>query len=208
MVEVEFRSAVTRRADMKRHRTGCSVGSKLGAVILSMVFGGHTLLAQAPGTWVGTTSRGGQMQFTVNPDGTIAPYQSEFLMTCESGTQFQSRLTVFGPPVPITDQSFDGGVPPRESGGIAFEFAGAFSSDTEASGGFSFILPAFRILDDGFTSQICQDGVDWSAVWQGPAAPQPGTGSSLSPGDQVTTFSDGNVSAQLVRRASDRHPPE
>jgi hypothetical protein len=165
-----------------------------------MALGGPTLLAQVPGTWVGTTSRGGQMQFTVNPDGTIAPYQSDFSLACESGSQYPSRLTVFGPPVPIIDLGFDGGNPPRELAGIAFEFAGAFSGGTEASGRFSFIIPTFRILDDGFTSQICQDHVEWSAVWQGPAAPQPGTGPSLSPGDQVTTFSDGNVSVQLVQR--------
>src|SRR5262249_16841958 len=98
----------------KDNRTVCSVGSRLGAVILSVVLGSPTLLAQSPGRWVGTTCHGGHMEFQVNPDGTIAPYQSEFLLACESGSQYVSGLTVFGPPVPITDQGFDGGNPPRE----------------------------------------------------------------------------------------------
>jgi hypothetical protein len=187
---------------MDRHnRTGCSVASRFGALILAMTLSGSTLLGQAPGRWVGMTSHGGQMEFQVNPDGTIVPYQSEFSLSCESGGQSATRLTVSGPPVPITDQGFDGGAPPQELRGIAFEFAGTFSSDTEATGTFTFLVPTFRILDDGVTSQICQDGVEWNAVWQEPPAPQRNVGLHLSVGERLTTFSDGNFSIQLVTKA-------
>jgi hypothetical protein len=168
--------------------------------ILAIALGSATLHGQMPGRWVGTTSHGGAMEFQVNPEG-VTPIQSEFSMTCESGAQFQTRLTVFSPPVPIIDQSFEERVPPREFGGIAFAFAGTFSSGTEATGSASFILPTFRILDEGFTSQLCQDEVEWTAVWQESSAPQRSASLRLAPGEQATTYSDGNVSIQLVTKA-------
>lgn len=177
----------------------CSVGSMLGAVAL-VVLSNSTLLAQVPGRWVGTTSRGGHMEFLVNPDNTVSNYQSDSLVTCESGGQYQGGFSSFGP-FEIVDGNFEGGSPPREPGSFSISFKGAFSSETEAAGSHSLILAAFRILKDGFTSQICEDDADWTAMWQEPAPPQPSTGPRFVPGDEMTTYSDGKLSFQFVKKA-------
>ena len=81
-------------------------------------------------------------------------------------------------------------------------FSGTFSSETEAAGSHSFILAAFRSLEDGYTTQLCNDFSDWTATWQGPAQPQPAADLRVAPGDGVTTYSDGKTSFQFVKKAA------
>ncbi len=140
------------------------------------------------------------MEFQVNPDITVSNYQSNSLATCESGGQVPGGFGFFAP-VEIVDGSFEGGFPPREPGSFAIAFSGTFSSETEAAGSHSLILAAFRNLEDGFTSQICEDDAEWTAMWQEPAPPQPSTGLRFVPGDAVTTYSDGKLSFQFMKKA-------
>jgi hypothetical protein len=141
------------------------------------------------------------MSFLVNDDNTISTYGSNTLWTCESGSTVQGGFSTSFPKVPIVDGNFDGGFPPREGSGFSVQFVGAFSSDTEAGGSHVSDIPAFRILEDGFTSQICEDDADWTATWQGPVPPQPITSLRFAPGDAVTTYSDGKLSFQVVKKA-------
>ena len=179
----------------------CSVGRVLGAVAL-VALSSSTVFAQMPGLWTGTTSHGGRMAFYVNDDNTISFYQSDIVWTCESGTTVGGGGSASFPRVPIVDGNFEGGLPPREGGGFSILFSGAFSSDTEAAGSHTSDIAAFRILVDGFTAQICEDDADWMATWQGPVPPEPSTGLPFAPGDAVTTYSDGKLSFQIVKKAA------
>jgi hypothetical protein len=174
----------------------------LGAAAL-VAFSSSTVLAQMPGLWTGTTSHGGQMSFRVNDDNTVSYYSSAAVWTCESGATVGGGFSLsFFPGVPIVDGNFEGGFPPRDGFSFSALFSGAFSSDTEAAGSHTSDTTAFRILDDGFTAQICEDAADWMATWQGPVPPQPTTGLPFAPGDAVTTYSDGKLSFQIVKKAA------
>jgi hypothetical protein len=105
------------------------------------------------------------------------------------------------PNVSIVDGNFAGGFPPREGSGFSVLFAGAFSSNTDAAGSHTSDISAFRILEEGFTSQICEDDADWTATWQGPVPLQPVDSLRFAPGDAVTTYSDGKLSFQIVKKA-------
>ena len=186
---------------MKRQTSHCcSIGLMLGAAAL-VALSSSTVLAQMPGQWVGTTSHGGQMAFRVNDDNTISTYQSNAVWTCESGSTVGGGFGSSFPRVPIVDGNFAGGFPPREGSGLSILFAGAFSSNTEAAGSHTSDIATFRILEEGFTSQICEDDADWTATWQGPVPPQPITSLRFAPGDAVTTYSDGKLSFQIVKHA-------
>ena len=140
------------------------------------------------------------MSFQIEPDQTIERFGSDFLLTCESGTQLPGGIAIGGRPgIPIINQSFDGGFDPQEGSDLAFRFAGTFSSDMEASGTFNLVRTAFRILEKGFTAQICSDLVEWTATWTGPAGSfNDDDFLKPSPGDQVITESDDESSVQIV----------
>lgn len=129
----------------KESRFRHCVGPKLITLAVTLLLIGSNVYAQKAGRWRGTTSQGQGVLFTVTPEDTISSYFIGIVETCPSGAQSTSQYGLVGP-IAIEEQSFAYERPAEDGGLFANTFAGEFTSDTEANGTFSFIIPRLHAL--------------------------------------------------------------
>jgi hypothetical protein len=116
-----------------------------------------------PGHYVGSTGKGGKVQFDVSADSTsVSNVDLSFLAICQPNAIVSDEITASGPFTIAPDGSFNAG---GGGNGLTVSFTGLWQGDGSTVGGNVQIHEAF---DDGGTHYECDTGATtWTASLQG-----------------------------------------